>query len=409
VLTDNNLGGQGPTTGPQRIYYKNAGSLAGGGLIDLEVTNTSAYAGNTSKNGINGMFGEINVKRGTFVDLKFKFIKDGKPLQIPKVDMSFWDLDQGKAGGAAEKIVVGPLTEYYVSPHTLVRASSLDDQTLMFESTVKGVHDDNPSSFDTLTETQVNKGVEVGVTMESEMMVKFVVTPTNKGKKPGRSFLFAGASPLNELEPTPVGICAEYARLDFANYDGGTPLSGMGFKKVAMLPDGTVVDATLTADSSYEAANESKNGEAGGLVNINLKGNVTSEFTLKFSEKMAKFFITFLDVDSPKYGNEYLHIDTSSYHKYFISAHENIAVALDGSVTQVSSRESGFLENNPTSRSSLTSKDLSRAVTFFFKDATDVVKFTYLGDNALKGRNFLLTGETPMVCSAPAPEPEPEP
>jgi hypothetical protein len=38
-----------------------------------------------------------------------------------------------------------------------------------------------------------------------------------------------------------------------------------------------------------------------------------------------------------------------------------------------------------------------------------VVKFTYLGDNALKGRNFLITGDTAMVCTSPAPESEPEP
>jgi hypothetical protein len=154
------------------------------------------------------MFGEINVKRGTVAELKFRFIKDGKPLYIPKLRLCLWDLDHGKRGGASEKIIVGPLTEYYVSPNTSVRASPQDPLTWMFEATEKGVHADNPTSLDTLTNDQINKGVEVGVTMESEIIVKFEVTPRqNWAKKPGRSFLFAGASPLNELKPTPGRLC----------------------------------------------------------------------------------------------------------------------------------------------------------------------------------------------------------
>lgn len=391
TVVENNLGGLGPTNGEKRIYFKNVAPIAGT-YVDLEITNTSFYAGNTSKNGAQGIFGTINIDGGTSVDLLFRFLLDGKEFVIPRTSISFWDLDQGKDGGA-ETFTVGPISEYYVSPDSSVVASWTDDETWSFESSEVGSFSDNPIDFESMTSEQINRGVEVNMLMESDMRITFAASANNNG----RTFMFAGASPLENMKAKPVGMCAQYTRLDFTSYTGGSPLSGMTFKGVATLPDDTKVDATLTADSSYEAADESKNGETGGLVDINLKGNVSSEITLKFTETIDNFFITFLDIDGPAAGNEILKIETSSYRKHYIFAYQNIAVKEEGGFTVVSSRKSGFEADNPTDRKSLTWQDLSFGVAFNFRN-TDTVKFTYTADKAIEGRNILLTGVTNLAC-----------
>ena len=71
TLSQNNLGGLGPTTGEQIIRYPAVGTLANGDDIDMVVRVATSYtSGRASvRNGCNGVLGEIHVDSDTSNDL----------------------------------------------------------------------------------------------------------------------------------------------------------------------------------------------------------------------------------------------------------------------------------------------------------------------------------------------------
>ena len=96
-----NLGGLGPDTGsPQAVRLDNVGDNLDGSPLDMLITTRSAYTvNNIALNGVNGAFGQINVKIGSFVDLTLTFVASGTddPVTVENVMMSFYDFDKGAA------------------------------------------------------------------------------------------------------------------------------------------------------------------------------------------------------------------------------------------------------------------------------------------------------------------------
>jgi hypothetical protein len=98
-LVQNNLGGKGPDTGgPELMEFKNVSKYRGRSL-NLEIEALSDYyPADVNKNGLDGTFGQINVLNDKSVDLAFtlRYDDSGETAHVPKFNVSFWDLDNGK-------------------------------------------------------------------------------------------------------------------------------------------------------------------------------------------------------------------------------------------------------------------------------------------------------------------------
>ena len=115
TVTQNNLGGQGPNLkDKQEIRY--SGVLTEGShQADLVVTIVSRpghgpyKVKNTTKNGLNGKFGQINILVRTKVLVRFQLGQPGTDVPViidaaEKIMFSVYDLDSGAVAGAHEYV-----------------------------------------------------------------------------------------------------------------------------------------------------------------------------------------------------------------------------------------------------------------------------------------------------------------
>ena len=228
TLVANNLGGLGPELGDERVLrYEGLGVYADEDgretTIDLVVWNESEYRPNAiDENGIRGKFGTINLANGFATSFMFCFAATGtyRPLKLPDVDVTFYDLDNG-ADGLREFLTVGEMASYTV-PYESTQCSlvegtnedlpcqqgdlhdnypctelevdaSADDGTTTFMSTVRGFGCDNPSDPQDLTSLQLARLVQLHFQDQGCFSVRYE-SVTNNTARGGRNFLFAGAS-----------------------------------------------------------------------------------------------------------------------------------------------------------------------------------------------------------------------
>jgi len=164
----------------------------GKSVIDLEVTNISnSFPFNPSANGLLGAYGKINVKSGTSVDLKFKFVDrlTGQAWKARPFYMSFSDLDRSKT--TEENITFTGITTYALSSDTLidVHLSGSEDRTT-FSAGAFGNGIDNPTNPLSLTPEQE----QTTVTVLYPSISTFVVSISLGSGRRGRNILFTGAS-----------------------------------------------------------------------------------------------------------------------------------------------------------------------------------------------------------------------
>ena len=127
-LASKNLGGTGPVfTDPEELRYAAVGRVNGADF-DLVIRNTTEYLGKkTRPSGCNGVFGLINVAKGSVVDMDFAF-EDSltqQPITVPEFFFSFFDLDEQKNSakkGGKEKIHLSGYTSFALDDQTLVSA-----------------------------------------------------------------------------------------------------------------------------------------------------------------------------------------------------------------------------------------------------------------------------------------------
>jgi hypothetical protein len=197
-LVQNNLGGKGPDTGgPELMEFKNVSKYRGRSL-NLEIEALSDYyPADVNKNGLDGTFGQINVLNDKSVDLAFtlRYDDSGETAHVPKFNVSFWDLDNGKKSGGVESVTVGPILAHFTTSQSEFITTEISKSQWKFTATEFGKMDDNPDNLTVLTPEQLNRALEVE-TSSPTLYVTMNVTILANDWKPnrGRTFLIGGTS-----------------------------------------------------------------------------------------------------------------------------------------------------------------------------------------------------------------------
>lgn len=241
-VTDNNLGGVGPnnTSGAQEIRYSNVADE-----IDLVlsidtthqakpyVTNPTCKdaAGNKcvigkdagcpkpgmtcgdDNNGFSGKFGQVNVKGGTSVAMKFTLVDAGteNPVDIAPgqtVFFSVFDFDSSIVGAHEYVDFTTPLDSHRTTPTTTVKLTG-DDKHLYAQSGRQGDDSDNPTDPLNMTQLQLDSAVWVTYTGRNTWGMTFGESGNPKGKG-GRNLMFAGRAEGDcppGPAPFPKGAC----------------------------------------------------------------------------------------------------------------------------------------------------------------------------------------------------------
>jgi len=207
TVEQNNLGGRGPKlTDKEQLEFGGLAKMRDT-KIDLVISATSAYTPkDTSKNGVHGHYGQINVQTGSFVDLDFTLVssQSGDPVELDSFFFSIFDVDMGKNGEAGEVVSIGGFEQYFVSEETELQISEAGDGRTNFSATTYGVGGDNPKDPLNLTAVQSNRAVTFLFKKTSKFAVTFNVGSANFPH--GRHFLFAGRSSVarDSCEPSPT-------------------------------------------------------------------------------------------------------------------------------------------------------------------------------------------------------------
>jgi len=225
-VTENNLGGVGPDSGAKEIRYS---GVANG--MDLVLTTDDDYAVNpkvkayeidgdtvmldgAGNNGINGKFGQVNVKGNTDVKLTFTLVEEGSntPADVAPeqtIFFSVYDLDTDGPGKGYEFVdFTTPVDSYSVTKGTTCQMKG-NKEHLYATARRKGNNDDNPT--DPLHMTQTQKDSAIWITFKGRNTWGMTFGEKgNKSGKGGRNLLFAGRAegdcPPGPVAPPP-GAC----------------------------------------------------------------------------------------------------------------------------------------------------------------------------------------------------------
>jgi hypothetical protein len=223
-VSQNNLGGLGPDQGKKEIRY--AGVSDG---MDLILTTDATYVVNpkvktydsgwaagktadgTGNNGINGKFGQVNVKGNSNVKMIFTLVEadTDTPVEISpnqKVFFSVFDLDN--YNGKEFVDFTTPVDSYRATSTTTAKITG-NNAHLQATGGRTGNDEDNPS--DPLAMTQVQKDSAIWVTYIGRNTWGMTFGETgNTKQKGGRNLLFAGRAE-GDCAPGPVvdppGFC----------------------------------------------------------------------------------------------------------------------------------------------------------------------------------------------------------
>ena len=102
-IGQNNLGGQGPNIDDEEVLeFRNVGT-ANGAQINMEVSIAGGTykARNSTRNGDNKRFGQINMNADYEADIQFCFVDsvDHNPILLPPFSLTFYDLGANSTRG----------------------------------------------------------------------------------------------------------------------------------------------------------------------------------------------------------------------------------------------------------------------------------------------------------------------
>lgn len=379
--------------------------------VDVLVSFDDAYqAFDFSKNGIFGSNLMVNLADNTTSDVTFTFIDPhtNKSMLVENFAFSIFDIDGTLSGYEQVAIRNSADMHYYVLTNTTVNVTEADGK-LIFRSTVFGDFADNPDMDLGLTTEQIEKTVLLWF---DEPISSVTLTLTTYKIWTGRDFEFGMASrvlcplrfhyePENPCDDTRTRLKFDEVELASNDLTGdGIRLTEVGFAR------STRIDLIITADSSYRAFNESKNGVSGGLLNLNVADGVKTTIKFQFVEHgtdtpfaIKKFFLTILDIDGTRVGHERIGIRNSDFTTYFRHAETKVQADETESHTMFKSDSFGTELDNPVDRDEIGEEDDKRSVALYFKKPTDKVQFTLEAENAWTGRNFQFTGKTDLACA----------
>jgi hypothetical protein len=199
-LKNNNLGGKGPGSGPEEIRYENVCTAANVHSLDLVVTAAPGYdPANTKSNGVNGHYGQINVKNRKTGDFTFTFKKSGtnEDFVLDYTSFTVFDLDAGRAPNEVEVLTAGGYATYTTSNNTELIIAHPTADSLTATATKFGEYSDNPTDPLALTSLQSARSVGFDYAAVSSFKMSFGIGGGLATR--GRNMLFAGDSSLNQM------------------------------------------------------------------------------------------------------------------------------------------------------------------------------------------------------------------
>jgi hypothetical protein len=431
-ILQNNLGGKGPNLkDKQEIRY---GSVYTKGNVkaDLVVTTVGPYVPKTTAhNGLNGLFGVINIKSNTAAQFKFQLVQEGTetPIDIgsdEKILFSVYDLDNGKKTNQHEYVkFTTPVASHAVTTPTTVQVSGNDgDGTLYAQSGRYGEGSDNPAN--PLEMTQIAEESKVSVTYVGK--ASWTIVFGDKNDAGGRNVLFAGRS-QGDCACIGVSDWTLHGNLKYDNLGGKGPATAdppeLRFTKVfeagwAKQPVDLVIK--VADGSTYDPANTALNGlwptptpDHTQMAQVNVRCGTETTFEFSFVQTgtdtpaaLSNTFFSVYDLDQPKSkpgkpgGHEYA-IFTTPPTAYKLTPNTEVmanGTMADGTL-QFTSTQWGVLSDNPTNPRDLTSLQQSRSVTVWYSDASKFqVTLGSTCPDAKYGRNMLFAGPG-IYCRKP--------
>lgn len=203
----NNLGGLGPDSGDAELRYAGVGEIKGK-AIDLVIKASGYEKAPNSKNGLFGKMGQISIKAGSAVTLKFMFQDQSTKLavEIPDFFFSFFDIDM-QLGVVEEQIIISDYVDFYASEGYEFTETKEADGRTAFQSVRAGEACDNPTDPTNLGIACNNVDQKKrAVTFRFIEKSAFTVTLTAKCLRDcpdaGRNFLFSTPSAVDPVTTT---------------------------------------------------------------------------------------------------------------------------------------------------------------------------------------------------------------
>jgi hypothetical protein len=202
VLSDeniarNNLGNQGPDSGPEGIEFRDVFPHSGQ-TVSMLVKAAEGYERapdrlNKARNNI----AAINLVTGGRADLIFKFFDASTdvPVKVGPFYMSFLDFDENQAEGRArEYLTINSFKKYVLDDNTVVRAltANAEETGMTFHSTTFGIGKDNVRNSKQMTDEQKAKAVSVLIPKGTQFSARFEVAPVRGSSN--RYLQIAGAT-----------------------------------------------------------------------------------------------------------------------------------------------------------------------------------------------------------------------
>lgn len=427
----NNLGSLGPDfEGPEGIRYGEITEVHNGRYVDLLVNAASKpYVPHySSKNGLHGSFGNINLYNNNSIDLVFHFIdsESGEPVEMPGFHITVFDLDQGPYASAKEFLTVDGFDEAHLMAFTSLNTRGLADGRREFSSTVHGTGENNPVDPLSLTEHQAAHAVDLVFPAGlSEFKMNYAV---GEARAMGRNMLFAGMSSLSMCQERPLNLNFEMATVVYNNLGGKGPDTGVpeGIRYHNLLVvNGMVVDLIVNSAGFYKPWNVPLNGLYGKFGNINIAQGETVDLAFRFVEAETSEPVTLkavhfsiFDLDEGQFTRLRESLTIGGFVAGYLTDDTEIEMQdlPDGRVSYSSSRNGHgplpdgemkwpvpvnrqpFRSDNPEEPMHLTKKQLNKAVTFLFHDSSEfVASFSVEEGPRDQGRNFLFGGKSSVV------------
>lgn len=223
----NNLGGKGPESGEESIRFANIFPSAEKPVDLVLVTEGDYTPKNSDVNGLeNGAYGTVNVRSGTQVKLKYKFMEHatGLPVVTPSFMMTFYDFDGAKLGYATESVQFSGFTSYTIADDTELALMDHDNGSLTVTAEEFGNKHDNPISPLALTDVMKKRAITLIFPPLTEFAIVFKATESAKNKPGGRNLMFGGASSM-ECPEQPVcdsfECPSDMVQIPFAEFTNG--------------------------------------------------------------------------------------------------------------------------------------------------------------------------------------------
>jgi len=194
-VANNNLGGHGPGGGDESITIKNVLPHSGRN-VDLQiVVDTPPTSGwkhtyvpeEVSENGVDLGLGQVNLRSGTEVNLRFRFL-DGLTGQSVRVDsflLSFFDMKTSSGLDGRMQVTAGGVQKYFLSANSMLGVAMPD----------YGAFEIQPRKGGTLTSARAqDESRMVSFLFPASTDAALTLSVTQGGA--GHTFMFSGASPL---------------------------------------------------------------------------------------------------------------------------------------------------------------------------------------------------------------------